>query len=211
MLTAIELYKILSREYPFSKISLNYSNKLELLIAVMLSAQCTDKRVNIVTKVLFKKYTSVNEYANANLDELKSIVKSTGFYNSKSKNIQNSCKIIIKNNDGKIPDTMSKLVSLPGVGRKTANIVLSNAFGKNVGIAIDTHMIRINTRLGFTKQTNPDKIEQDLIKQLPKKLWNKYTYVIIEHGRAVCKAPTPICSKCIIQDKCPKIGVTKSK
>jgi endonuclease III len=207
----LQVYNTLKKVYPFSKISLNYSNNLELLIAVMLSAQCTDKRVNIVTKVLFKRYASVNEYANAELNELKSIVKSTGFYNSKAKNIQNSCKIIIEKYDGKVPDTMSKLVELPGVGRKTANIVLSNAFGKNIGIAIDTHMIRINSRLGFTKQTSPDKIEQNLIKQLPKKLWNKYTYVIIEHGRAVCKAPTPICSKCILEDQCSKISVTKSK
>lgn len=205
------VYQILKKEYPFSKISLNYSNNLELLISVMLSAQCTDKRVNIVTKVLFKRYKNVKEYANADLDELKSIVKSTGFYNSKAKNIQNSCKIIIQKHNGEVPNTMKNLVNLPGVARKTANIVLSNAFEKNVGIAIDTHMKRINTRLDFTKNTNPDKIEQDLIKQLPKNLWNKFTYVIIEHGRAVCKAPTPICSKCILEDKCPKIGVKKSK
>jgi endonuclease III len=208
-MNAIDVYEFLKKEYPFSKIALNFSNPLELLISVMLSAQCTDVRVNIVTKVLFKRYKTVHDYANSDINELKKIIFSTGFYNNKAKNIQNTCKIIIKEHNSKVPNTMDDLIKLPGVARKTANIVLSNAYGINAGIAIDTHMIRINTRLGLTKNKDPNKIEQDLIKVLPKELWNKYTYVIIEHGRAVCKAPKPLCSKCIIEDKCPKISVIK--
>ena len=190
---AIEVYSILKKQYPKSKIALNHSNPLELLIAVMLSAQCTDIRVNIVTKNLFAKYQTIEEYANSDIDELKKIIRSAGFYNNKAKNIINTCKIIIDKHNGLVPKTMDELVFLPGVARKTANIVLSNAFNITKGIAIDTHMKRINFRLNLTKNIDPNKIEQDLMKQLPQNLWNKYTYVIIEHGRAVCKAPTPLC------------------
>ncbi|MBT3721232.1 endonuclease III [archaeon] len=208
---AIEVYSILKKQYPKSKIALNHSNPLELLIAVMLSAQCTDIRVNIVTKNLFAKYQTIEEYANSDIDELKKIIRSAGFYNNKAKNIINTCKIIIDKHNGLVPKTMDELVFLPGVARKTANIVLSNAFNITKGIAIDTHMKRINFRLNLTKNIDPNKIEQDLMKQLPQNLWNKYTYVIIEHGRAVCKAPTPLCSKCILNNKCSKKGVSRYK
>jgi len=211
IMEAVEVYSRLIKEYPEPKISLRNNNPLELLIAVMLSAQCTDERVNKVTKELFKEYKTVEDYAYGDIEKLKKMIFSTGFYNAKAKNIQNTCKIIVEKHDGKVPRTMEELTALPGVARKTANIVLSNAFGIIEGIAIDTHMKRINTRLGFTKNKQPDKIEQDLMKQLPKKLWNKYTYAIIEHGRAVCKAPTPICSKCILEKDCPKKGVKKRK
>ena len=177
----------------------------------MLSAQCTDIRVNIVTKNLFAKYQTIEEYANSDIDELKKIIRSAGFYNNKAKNIINTCKIIIDKHNGLVPKTMDELVFLPGVARKTANIVLSNAFNITKGIAIDTHMKRINFRLNLTKNIDPNKIEQDLMKQLPQNLWNKYTYVIIEHGRAVCKAPTPLCSKCILNNKCSKKGVSRYK
>ena len=208
---AVEIYSVLVKEYPEPKIALTNNNPLELLIAVMLSAQCTDERVNIVTKALFKEYKKAEDYAYSDIEKLKKMIFSTGFYNAKAKNIQNTCKLIIEKHNGKVPRTMDELVKLPGVGRKTANIVLSNAFGIKEGIAIDTHMTRINRRLGLTKNKQPDKIEQDLMKQLPKDLWNKYTYVIIEHGRAVCKAPTPICSKCVLEKECPKEGVGKRK
>lgn len=211
MLTANKVYSILDKEYLKADIALTYGNPLELLISVILSAQCTDKRVNIVTKKLFRDYKKAEDYAYGNLDKLKKYVHSTGFYNAKAKNIRNTCKIIIEKHKGKIPQTMEALLELPGVARKTANIVLSNAFGKIEGMAIDTHMKRINFRLGLTKNTNPDKVEQDLIKQLPKKQWNHYTYLIIEHGRAICKAPTPICSKCVLDRECPKKEVKKSK
>ena len=211
MLTAKKVYTILNKEYPKAEIALTHENPLELLISVILSAQCTDKRVNIVTKELFKKYKKAEDYAYGDIDDLKQMIRSTGFYNAKAKNIQNTCKIIVKKHNGKVPQTMEELVKLPGVGRKTANIVLSNAFGILEGIAVDTHVKRITYRLGLTRNNDPVKIEQDLMKLLPKKQWNHYTYLIIEHGRAICKAPTPICSKCVLNKECPKVSVDKSK
>ena len=211
MITAEKVFSILNKEYPKAKIVLTHHDPLQLLISVILSAQCTDIRVNIVTKNLFKKYRKAEDYAYGNLDDLKQMIRSTGFYNAKAKNIQNTCKIIIEKHNGKVPDTMDSLLELPGVARKTANIVLSNAFGKIEGIAVDTHVKRITYRLGLTKNTNPVKIEQDLMKILPKDKWNHYTYLIIEHGRAICKAPNPICSKCVLNKECPKSSVIKNK
>jgi endonuclease III len=211
MASPLLIYSKLKKSYPDSKIALVHSNPLQLLISVILSAQCTDKRVNIVTKELFKKYKKAEDYAYGNLDELKRYIKSTGFYNNKAKNIQNACKIIVEKHKGKVPSTMEELLELPGVARKTANIVLSNAYGKNEGIATDTHVIRLSQRLGFSKNKNPVKIEQDLMKIFPKKDWNKVTYYLIEHGRAVCKAPVPFCSECPIEKMCPKVGVGKRK
>ena len=160
---------------------------------------------------MFKHYHNAEDYAYGDLDELKIFIKSTGFYNAKAKNIQNSCKIIVKIHSGQVPNTMKELIELPGVGRKTANIVLASAHNIISGIPVDTHMIRINYRLGLTKNKDPVKIEQDLMKQLPKKLWNRYSHAIIEHGRALCKAPVPICSKGFLNNDCPKTGVDKSK
>jgi len=211
MLTADKAYSILKKEYPKAEIALKHKNPLELLISVILSAQCTDKRVNMVTPILFKKYRTAKDYATADLDELKQLIKSTGFYNEKAKNIQNTCKLILEKHNGKVPNTMEELTALPGVARKTANIVLSNTFGINVGIAVDTHVKRLSQRLGFSKNKDPNKIEQDLMKLFPKEEWNKITYTLIEHGRAVCKAPTPICSECVLENECTKIKVTKSK
>jgi endonuclease III len=206
-----KIVSILKKEYPKVRIALRSTDSLQLLIAVMLSAQCTDKQVNIVTKKLFKKYKKVEDYADADLRELQKDVKSTGFFRQKAKNIKNTCKILIKNHKGKVPDTMEELTELPGVARKTANIVLSNAFGKNEGIAVDTHVKRLSYRIGLTKNTNPDKIEHDLVKFFPKKQWNTVTYILIEHGRALCKAPVPICSQCPVNKMCPKNGATKYK
>ena len=211
MLTAEKLYSILNKHYPQAKIGLTSNNPLQTLIAVILSAQCTDKRVNIVTKELFKHYRKAEDYAYGELDELKKYIRSTGFFNAKAKNIQNTCKIIVEKHNGNVPETMEKLIELPGVGRKTANIVLTSAYGIISGIPVDTHMIRINYRLGLTKHKDPVKIEQDLMKQLPKELWNKYSHAIIEHGRALCKAPVPICSECFLIDECPRVDVVKSK
>jgi endonuclease III len=206
-----EAYKRLRKEYPQSKIALNYSNPLELLISVMLSAQCTDVRVNIVTKELFKRYKTAKDYADGDIDELKGYIRSTGFYNAKAQHIQETCQILAKKHKGQVPMTMEELLELPGVARKTANIVLSNAFGKNEGVAVDTHVKRLSFRLGLTKDTDTGKIEKDLMRHYPRELWNRITYVLIEHGRAVCKAPTPSCSKCILERECPKNGVTKKK
>lgn len=205
---ASRIISILKKEYREAKISLNSSNPVQLLVAVILSAQCTDKRVNIVTAQLFKKYKTASDFAGANLKKFEQEIRSTGFYRNKAKNIINSARIIAEEFNGKVPDTMEGLLSLPGVARKTANIVLSNAYGKLEGIAVDTHMRRLNYRLGLTKNTDPNKIEQDLTKVIPRKMWNTYTYLIIEHGRAVCKAPVPYCSKCVLNKICPKNGVT---
>lgn len=211
MLNAKKIYDALKAHYPNAKISLKVSNPLETLVAVMLSAQCTDKIVNRVTKSLFKKYKTVEDYANCKLDDLKKDIRQTGFYNSKAKHIKESCRIILEKHNGIVPKTISSLVELPGVGRKTANIVVSSAYGIIEGIAVDTHMARVNYRLGLTKNTNPKKIEQDLMGQLPKKLWYEYPHLIIAHGRSLCKAPVPICSQCFLNKICPKIGVKKKK
>ncbi|MFH2021534.1 MAG: endonuclease III [archaeon] len=201
------VYSILEELYPTSKIMLNYGNPPELLISVMLSAQCTDKRVNIVTKELFQKYKTAADYADADIDEIKRIIHSAGFFNAKAKHIQESCKLIVENFQGKVPDTMEDLLSLPGVARKTANIVLSNAFGINDGIAVDTHVKRLSFRLGLTKNTDPNKVEQDLMKLYPRDKWNKITYLLIEHGRKVCKAQRPICKECKIKELCLRKSV----
>lgn len=206
---ASRILSILKKEYGEAKISLNSSNPVQLLVAVILSAQCTDKRVNIVTAGLFRKYKTASDFAGADLKTFEQEIRPTGFYRNKAKNIIDSGRIIANEFNGKVPDTMENLLELPGVARKTANIVLSNAYGKNFGIAVDTHVKRLSYRLGLTKNTNPDKIEQDLMKLYEKNTWNKITYLLIEHGRAVCKAPVPLCSKCVLNRICPKNGVAR--
>ncbi len=206
---AEDVIRLLKKEYGEAKISLNSSNPVQLLVAVILSAQCTDKRVNSVTAGLFSKYKTASDFAGADLKTFEQEIRPTGFYRNKAKNIINSARIIVKEFNGKVPDTMESLLELPGVARKTANIVLSNAYGRNFGIAVDTHVKRLSYRLGLTKNTNPDKIEHDLMKLYEKNMWNKITYLLIEHGRAVCKAPVPLCSRCVLNRICPKNGVTK--
>jgi len=207
----IQVEKILKKTYPEAVISLKYKNDMQLLVSVILSAQCTDKRVNIVTAELFKKYKSAEDFANADLKTFEQEIKSTGFYRNKAKNIIASAKIIEEKFNGKIPKTMHELLELPGVARKTANIVLSNAHGINEGIAVDTHVKRLSYRIGLSKNTNPEKIEKDLMLLTPRKNWNKITYLLIEHGRAVCRAPRPYCSKCPLNKICPKNGVPENK
>ncbi|MEM3374139.1 MAG: endonuclease III [Candidatus Woesearchaeota archaeon] len=199
-----DIFLLLKKNYPYAKISLNYSNELELLIAVILSAQCTDERVNKITKELFKKYKTAKDYAEADINELKQYIKSAGFYNSKAKYIKETCKIILEKHNGKVPNTMQELLKLPGVARKTANIVLSNGFNKNEGIAVDTHVRRLSYRLGLTKNKQPEKIEKDLMKIFPKNEWNTITYYLIEHGRKICKARKPKCKECFLNHICPK-------
>ena len=206
---ALQIYTLLNKTYPYAKVALNFSNPLETLTATILSAQCTDKRVNMVTPTLFKKYKTAKDYAQADIKELEQLIRSTGFYHAKAKSIQNACKIISEKHKGKVPNTMEELIKLPGVARKTANIVLGNAYGIVEGIAVDTHMKRVNFRLGLTKNTDPDKIEKNLMQLLPQDKWFKFTYLIIEHGRAVCKAPTPSCTKCVLFKLCPRNGVKK--
>lgn len=194
---------LLKKEYPKAKIALNFSTPLEILVATVLSAQCTDKRVNIVTKSLFKKYRKVQDYAKANLKTFEQEIRSTGFYRNKAKNIISTAQKIVKDFNSKLPDSMDKLLQLPGVARKTANIVLLNGFGKVDGITVDTHVRRLSQRLGLTKNQDPQKIEQDLMKILDKKEWGKFSYLLIDHGRKVCDAKKPKCLECILQKLCP--------
>jgi len=194
---------LLKKEYPNAKIALNFGNPLEVLVATVLSAQCTDERVNLVTKSLFKKYRKVEDYAKADPKTFEQEIRSTGFYRNKAKNIISTAQKILKNFDGKVPDSMDKLMELPGVARKTANIVLFNGFGKVEGIAVDTHVRRLSQRLGLTKNEDPDKIEQDLMKLLDKKEWGKFSYLLIDHGRKICDAKKPICLDCVLQKLCP--------
>lgn len=204
-----EVLRILKKEYPHAKYYLNFSNPLELLVAAILSAQVRDEVVNALTPQLFKKYKNVKDYAEANLQELTNEIKSVTFAGNKAKAIKNACKIILEKHDGKIPKTIDELTELPGIGRKTANTILINAYGIVEGIPCDTHVIRVTYRLGWTKSKNPNVIEKDLMKILPKEIWGKIPYILKAHGKAICKAPVPICSKCPVNKLCPKAGVTK--
>lgn len=200
VLKIIELLKI---EHPVAKIVLKYNNNLELLVATILSAQCTDKQVNKVTKNLFKKYKKAEDYAYTNINELENDIRSTGFYRNKAKNIQNCCKMLIDLYNSEIPMNMKEILELPGVGRKTANIVLSHAYGVIEGIAVDTHVKRLVKRLGLTEQNNPDKIERDLMEIVPKSQWMKFTDLLIFHGRRICSARNPKCGICVLKKDCP--------
>jgi len=198
-----EIIALLKNEYPEIKIALDYSNPLELLVATILSAQCTDKRVNEVTKILFKKYRTPQDYMKIQQEELEKDIYSTGFFRNKAKNIKELCKILVNEYDSKVPDTMEDLLKLPGVARKTANIVLSGAFGKIEGIAVDTHVKRVSSRLGLTANTNPDKIEKDLMQIIPRNNWDIFTLLLINHGRKICVARKPLCGECILNKLCP--------
>jgi len=189
------LLQALKKQYPKAKISLNYKNSLELLVATILSAQCTDKMVNKVTESLFKKYKSSRDYANADINKFEQDIRSTGFYRNKAKNIKVACKILLESHGGRVPDTMLELLALPGVARKTANIVLQNAFGKIEGIPVDTHVKKASYKFGLSDNQNTDKIEQDLMKLFPKSEWYGLTYRIIEHGRD-CRYKKQDCKIC---------------
>jgi endonuclease-3 len=197
-----KILPILEKMYPDAKTALNFKNPLELLIATILSAQCTDVRVNIVTGELFKKYKSAADWVKADIKEIESDIKSTGFYRNKAVSIKNSCAAIIERFDNKVPDTMEELVTLPGVGRKTANVVLGNAFG-TPAIACDTHVIRLSRRLQLSENSDPVKLEFDLAEIVPKKSWTLFSHLLILHGRNVCKARKPDCENCQIADFCP--------
>jgi endonuclease-3 len=197
------IMQLLEKEYPDAKIELNYTNPLELLVATILSAQCTDVRVNAVTKELFKKYTKPVDYAKADISELEKDIKSTGFYHNKAKNIQRTNQILVEKYHDHVPKTMEELLELPGVARKTANIVLYGAYGTIAGIAVDTHVRRLSQRLGLTENENPEKIEQDLMLLVPKENWMRLTDLLIFHGRQVCFAKKPRCGACVLNKICP--------
>jgi len=198
-----KIIKLLEKEHPDAKIALYYSNPLELLVATILSAQCTDERVNIVTKQLFKKYRKAEDYANADLKELEQDIKSTGFYRNKARNLKKCCQMLVEKYNSQVPKTMKEILELPSVARKTANIVLSNAYGIVEGIAVDTHVRRLAKRLGLTENEDATKIEEDLMQIIPKDKWMRFTDLLIFHGRRVCMAKKPECKKCVLNKLCP--------
>jgi endonuclease-3 len=198
-----QILAILKRAYPNARCSLNYRNPLELLVATILSAQCTDNRVNIVTKNLFAKYKSAADFADSSQEELEREIQSTGFFRNKAKSIRAMARSLIDKHGGKVPDTMEGLVDLAGVGRKTANVVLGNAFGKDEGVVVDTHVARLSKRLGLSRHTDPIKIERDLMELVPKSDWTIWPHLLIHHGRAVCVARKPKCEKCPLNELCP--------
>ena len=200
---ALRIIELLEPEYPNAKTALNFRNPLEMLMATILSAQTTDKQVNIVTKNLFNKYQKPEDYANVDVSELEEDIRSTGFYRNKAKNLKKTGQLLVEKYNSQVPRTMEELVKLPGVARKTANIVLTNSYGIVEGIAVDTHVRRLSQRLGLTKNTNPDKIEKDLMNIIPKSDWEKITDLLIFHGRNICTARKPKCSICVLNKICP--------
>jgi endonuclease-3 len=205
--SAMKICAALQRTYPHAHCELNFSSPLQLLVATILSAQCTDKRVNLVTVELFKKFRTAQDFAAAPLAEIEEAVKSTGFFRNKAKNIRACCAALVEKFGGEVPRTMDELHALAGVGRKTANVVLGNAFGINVGVVVDTHVMRLSNRLGLVKGTDAVKLEQELMRLVPQNDWARFSHWLIWHGRRRCAARKPDCANCEIQKLCPQIGV----
>jgi endonuclease-3 len=204
---AQRIYRKLAKQYPDATCALHHDNAYELLVATILSAQCTDERVNMTTPDLFKKYPTPAKLARSKQEDVEKIIKSCGFYRNKAKSIRGAAQGIVDDHGGDVPDTMNELLELPGVARKTANVVLGNAFEINEGVVVDTHVKRLSNRMGFTEQTNPDKIERDLMPLFPRKNWTMLSHLLIWHGRATCQARKPDCEDCCIAKDCPKIGL----
>jgi endonuclease-3 len=204
--TAVRIYRLLEREYPRAKCALVHKNPLQLLVSTILSAQCTDARVNEVTKDLFRKYRNADDYASASRDTFEREIRSTGFYRNKAKNIISAAGLIAEKHYGRVPDNMEELIELPGVARKTANIVLYNAYGKNSGVAVDTHVKRVSHRLGLTGHKDPVKIEKDLMSLYHREKWGQLSHLLIAHGRNICRARKAICSDCVLAGLCPSAG-----
>ncbi len=204
---AAKIVRRLRRDYPDAECALRYDTPLQLLVATILSAQCTDTRVNIVTHDLFRKHPSAATLARVPLRELEQEIRSTGFFRNKAKNIKACCEQLVERFRGQVPRDMDELVQLPGVGRKTANVVLGTAYGLATGVVVDTHVTRISRRLGLTGQTDAPRIERDLMDQLPRKEWIQFSHRMIHHGRRVCKARKPLCEACSLRELCPRIGV----
>jgi endonuclease III len=201
--SASEVIVRLKAEYPDARTELDWSNPLELLVATILSAQTTDVQVNRVTESLFSKYRTAEDYADSTPDELEEDIRPTGFYRNKARSLRGMASVLVEEHGGEVPRTMSELVALPGVGRKTANVVLGNAFGTNEGIVVDTHVRRVSGRLGLTKSSEPVKIEQELMRLVPEGDWTIFSHLLILHGRRTCKARKPDCPNCILNDICP--------
>jgi len=206
---ARKIISLLKKAYPRAKCSLDYQTPLQLLVATILSAQCTDARVNLVTPALFRTYKTAMDFADAPLPALRRAIRSTGFYRNKAKNIKAACRIIVQKHKGKVPRTMEEMLELPGVARKTANIVLGNAYGVIEGVPVDTHAIRISHLLGWSRERQQEKIERDLMALLPRKDWLKISDLFVHHGRAICIARRPKCSICPVRKYCPRIGLKK--
>lgn len=198
----INIINILKNTYPDAKCSLDFTTPFELVVAVSLSAQCTDDRVNKTTPILFNKCKTIEDYANIDLNELEQIIHPCGFYKNKAKNIKKCANQILENFNGTVPQTISELMTLAGIGRKSANVIMLEAFHNPQGIAVDTHVKRLSNRIGFSKKTEPEKIEQDLLKELPKKYYEDANHILIYHGRAICKAQNPSCDKCCVAKLC---------
>lgn len=203
-----QILKILEREYPEAQCSLTYQNPFQLLISTILSAQCTDERVNITTPALFAKFPTPEKMAKAKGPELEKLIRSTGFYKNKAKSLQKASKDIVALHGGKVPDTLEELVKLHGVGRKTANVVLGNVFGVP-GLVVDTHVGRLSRRMGFTSEEDPVKVEHELMEIVPREKWTEFGHLMISHGRAICQARSPKCDECPVSSYCPKIGVAR--
>lgn len=206
---ALEILARLKQLYPDAVCSLDYETPVQLLVATILSAQCTDERVNQVTPTLFQRFPDAHAFASAELSEIETLVKSTGFYRNKAKNIQGACRMIVTDFGGTVPQSMEELLKLPGVARKTANVVLAHAFGINAGVTVDTHVKRLSNRLGLTKHSDPKRIEPDLMKLLPQPDWENWSIRLIYHGRAVCNARNPACDRCALADLCPSVNLSK--
>ena len=204
---ALEILARLKREYPDAHCELDFDTPLQLLIATILSAQCTDKRVNMVTPDLFKTFPDAESLAAADQDKLEKMIQSTGFFRNKTKSLLGMSNALVERHKGQVPSTMEELVTLPGVGRKTANVVLGNAFNKNIGVVVDTHVGRLSIRLALTKETDPVKVEQDLMKLVPQDDWTLISHLLIFHGRRVCVARLPRCETCVLADVCPSSRV----
>ena len=202
----LEILERLKKAYPGARIALRFENPLQLLVATILSAQCTDERVNQVTPELFRKYPDAQAFAEADLEELAEAIKPTGFYQQKAKYIKEACRILVEKHGGEVPKSMEALLELPGVARKTANIVLANAYGLVEGIPVDTHVRRLSQRLGLSRQKDPNKIEKDLMALIPREDWAVIPYVLQAHGRKICTARKPKCEKCPVKDLCPSAG-----
>ena len=205
---SLEILVRLKRLYPEAPCTLNYETPVQLLVATILSAQCTDDRVNLVTPALFERFPDAVALGNADLEELESLVRSTGFYRNKSKNIKGACQAIVNKFNNQVPQRMELLLELPGVARKTANVVLAHAFGINMGVTVDTHVKRLSQRLGLTEHTDPTRIERDLMVLLPQPDWENWSIRLVYHGRAVCNARNPACNICELADLCPSANIT---
>ena len=195
--------------YPQAHCALRHHNPLQLLVATILSAQCTDERVNLVTPALFQRYRSAADFADAPPAELETMIRSTGFFRNKTRSIRNCCQSLVEKHGGNIPDTLDELIQLDGIGRKTANVVLGVAYGKAEGVVVDTHVLRLSRRMGLTRQTIPEKVEQALMKIVPRKDWIDFSHLLIWHGRKRCNARKPDCIQCEVADVCPRIGVKR--